>query len=45
MSNIEIAIAEVGNCAGSLVRGIYYCRDKTGDDAVGLMPPSLARRL
>ena len=37
MRNIKIAIVGVGNCASSLVQGIYYYRDKTGEDAVGLM--------
>ena len=37
MRNIKIAIVGVGNCASSLVQGIYYYRDKTEEDAVGLM--------
>ena len=37
MRNIKIAIVGVGNCASSLVQGIYYYRDKTREDAVGLM--------
>lgn len=34
---IRIAIAGVGNCASSLVQGIEYYKDKTIQDAVGLM--------
>ena len=37
MSRIKIAIAGVGNCASSLVQGIYYYRDKSPQDAIGLM--------
>jgi myo-inositol-1-phosphate synthase len=37
MSKIRIAIAGVGNCASSLVQGIYYYRDKNPQDAIGLM--------
>jgi myo-inositol-1-phosphate synthase len=37
MSRIRIAIAGVGNCASSLIQGIYYYKDKNPDDAIGLM--------
>ena len=37
MSNIKIAIAGIGNCASSLIQGIYYYRNKIEEDAVGLM--------
>ncbi len=37
MQNIRIAIAGLGNCASSLVQGIEYYRDKTQEDAIGLM--------
>ncbi len=37
MGKIRIAIAGLGNCASSLVQGIHYYRDKTADDAIGLM--------
>lgn len=37
MQNIRIAIAGLGNCASSLVQGIEYYRDKTKEDAIGLM--------
>ena len=34
---IRIAIAGVGNCASSLVQGIHYFREKSQEDAIGLM--------
>lgn len=37
MSTIKIGIVGVGNCASSLIQGINYYRDKTSDDAIGLM--------
>jgi myo-inositol-1-phosphate synthase len=37
MQHIKIAIAGVGNCASALVQGIHYYRDKSADDAIGLM--------
>lgn len=37
MGTIKIAIAGVGNCAGALVQGIHYYRDKQPDAAIGLM--------
>ncbi|MCD6093691.1 MAG: inositol-3-phosphate synthase [Candidatus Omnitrophica bacterium] len=37
MKKIKIAIIGVGNCASSLVQGIYYYRDKKPEDAIGLM--------
>ncbi|MFX1499659.1 MAG: inositol-3-phosphate synthase [Promethearchaeota archaeon] len=37
MSKIKIAIAGLGNCACSLVQGIYYYRNKKSRDAIGLM--------
>ncbi len=37
MSNIKIAIVGVGNCASSLIQGIHYYRQKTSQDAIGLM--------
>lgn len=37
MSKIKIAIAGLGNCASSLVQGIYYYRDKDPENAIGLM--------
>ncbi len=37
MRKIKIAIIGLGNCASSLVQGIEYYRDKTKEDAIGLM--------
>ncbi len=37
MKKIKIAIVGVGNCASSLLQGIHYYRDKTPEDAIGLM--------
>jgi len=37
MENIKIAIAGIGNCASSLIQGLYYYGDKTETDAIGLM--------
>lgn len=37
MKNIKIAIIGVGNCASSLIQGIYYYKDKNPEDAIGLM--------
>ena len=37
MNNIKIAIIGIGNCASSLIQGIYYYRSKTSGDAIGLM--------
>ena len=37
MKNIKVAIVGVGNCASSLIQGIHYYRDKSREDAVGLM--------
>jgi len=34
---IKIAIIGLGNCASSLIQGIYYYRDKEPEDAIGLM--------
>ena len=36
-NKIKIAAAGVGNCASSLIQGIYYYRDKSPGDASGLM--------
>ncbi len=27
----------IGNCASSLIQGIHYYKNKSGDDAIGLM--------
>ncbi|MDO8281873.1 MAG: inositol-3-phosphate synthase [Thermodesulfovibrionia bacterium] len=37
MEKIRIAIAGIGNCASSLIQGIEYYKNKTAEDAVGLM--------
>ncbi len=37
MSKIRIAVAGVGNCFSSLWQGINYYRDKSSEDAIGLM--------
>ncbi|MGE5894827.1 MAG: inositol-3-phosphate synthase [bacterium] len=37
MQRIRIAIFGLGNCASSLVQGIYFYRTKNGNDAIGLM--------
>ena len=37
MSKIKIAIVGVGNCASSLIQGMYYYKNKTAEDAIGLM--------
>jgi myo-inositol-1-phosphate synthase len=37
MSKIKIAIIGIGNCASSLVQGLYYYRSKIPSDAIGLM--------
>ncbi len=37
MHKIKVAIVGVGNCASALVQGIHYYRDKSPEDAIGLM--------
>ncbi len=37
MAKIKIAIIGIGNCASSLIQGIHYYREKSSQDAVGLM--------
>ena len=37
MSHIKSAIVGVGNCASSLIQGIHYYREKSPQDAIGLM--------
>ncbi len=37
MSKIKIAVAGVGNCFSSLWQGINYYKDKTPEEAIGLM--------
>ena len=37
MKKIRIAIAGLGNCASSLIQGIYYYESRSPEDAIGLM--------
>ncbi len=37
MKKIKIAVVGVGNCASSLIQGLYYYRDKSPEEAIGLM--------
>ena len=37
MGKIKVAIIGVGNCASSLIQGIYYYQNKSEKDAIGLM--------
>ncbi len=37
MDKIKVAIIGVGNCASSIVQGIYYYRNKNTEDSIGLM--------
>ncbi|MHC4477854.1 MAG: inositol-3-phosphate synthase [Planctomycetota bacterium] len=37
MRKIRIAIIGLGNCASSLIQGIHYYKNKSSDDAIGLM--------
>jgi myo-inositol-1-phosphate synthase len=37
MAKIKLAVVGVGNCASSLIQGIYYYRGRTAEDSIGLM--------
>jgi myo-inositol-1-phosphate synthase len=37
MGKIRIAVIGVGNCASSLIQGIHFYRDKSPEEAIGLM--------
>jgi len=37
MAKIKVAIIGVGNCASSLMQGIYYYKDGNSQDTIGLM--------
>lgn len=37
MKNIRIAIAGIGNCASSLIQGVHYYKNKSIEEAIGLM--------
>ncbi len=45
MGEIRVAVAGIGNCASSLIQGVYYYADRMaggdGDGAVGLLHPRL----
>jgi len=41
MKEIRIAIAGVGNCASSLIQGLFYYKNFEGDNIPGLMHPVL----
>ena len=41
MERIRVAIFGVGNCASSLVQGIYYYRERDPREAIGLMHPEI----
>jgi myo-inositol-1-phosphate synthase len=37
MADIRVAVVGIGNCASSLIQGIYYYQDAKPDEPVGLM--------
>ena len=37
LEKIRVAIIGIGNCASSLIQGIYYYKDKKPEEAIGLM--------
>ena len=37
MGTIRVGIVGLGNCASSLIQGVNYYRDKTGEGAIGVM--------
>jgi len=37
LTNIKVAIVGIGNCASSLIQGIYYYKNKLAKDSTGLM--------
>jgi len=37
LTNIKVAIVGIGNCASSLIQGIYYYKNKLATDSIGLM--------
>lgn len=41
MPKIKIAITGLGNCASSLIQGIYYYKNKSENEIIGLMHHSL----
>jgi len=42
VSSIRVAIVGIGNCASSLIQGIDFYKNKTADDAIGIMHFDLA---
>jgi myo-inositol-1-phosphate synthase len=38
---VKLAVVGVGNCASSLIQGIFYYRDKKVEDLKGLMFPEV----
>lgn len=41
MKKIRIALVGIGNCASSLVQGFTYYKNKSDDEAIGLMHPKI----
>ena len=37
MSKIKVSIIGMGNCASSLIQGVYYYDGKSATDCIGLM--------
>ena len=37
MPKVKIAVVGVGNCASSLIQGVYYYRARTAEESIGLM--------
>ncbi|MSR77926.1 MAG: inositol-3-phosphate synthase [Candidatus Omnitrophica bacterium] len=37
MAKIRLAVVGIGNCASSLIQGIYYYQTKTAKEAIGIM--------
>jgi myo-inositol-1-phosphate synthase len=37
MNKIKIAVVGLGNCASSLIQGIYYYAGKNPEEVIGLM--------
>lgn len=41
MSKIKVAIIGVGNCASALVQGVYYYKQRAGEEPVGVVFPEI----
>ena len=37
MARVKLAVVGIGNCARSLIQGIYYYRARTAEESIGLM--------